>query len=64
MHPNFAGTFLSLYQEGQELAATGKVAEGAQRWRVLAGQLPGSSTPWLSTWLFLHAAGLLAEAKH
>jgi len=37
--PNFTGTFLALYQEGQELAAAGKVIESAERWRVLAARL-------------------------
>ena len=61
--PNFTGTFLALYQEGQELAAAGKVIECAERWRVLAARLSAPSAPWLSAWLFLHAADRLVAAR-
>ena len=61
--PNFTGTFLALYQEGQELAAAGKVIEGAERWRVLAARLSGPSAPWLSAWLFAHAADRLVAVR-
>jgi len=61
--PNFTGTFLALYQEGQELAAAGKVIECAERWRVLAARLSGPSAPWLPVWLFFHAADRLGAAR-
>ncbi len=61
--PNFTGTFLALYQEGQELATAGKVIEGTERWRKLAAQLPNSSASWLSVWLFSHSADGLVTAR-
>jgi CHAT domain-containing protein/tetratricopeptide (TPR) repeat protein len=63
VRPNLNGAFLTLYQEGQELATAGKVIEGAERWRRLAGQLSGSSIPWLSAWLFFQAADVLVVAR-
>jgi len=64
--PNFPGTFLTSYREGQELAKAGKpeqINKAAERWIELASQCSNSQARWLPAWLFLHTAELLKDAK-
>src|SRR5579859_330978 len=61
--PNLPPNLLSLYQQGQELAKAGNVAQAAERWRAAASQLDPSAPAWLHLWLLLHVADAFAEAR-
>src|SRR6266481_6434128 len=59
VRPNFQGSPLDLYREGQQLSTAGKPAEAAKRWRVIANQIDGSA----SVWLLAHAGDAFAEGR-
>jgi CHAT domain-containing protein/Tfp pilus assembly protein PilF len=64
--PNFSGQPLSVYREAGELAQSipaGERIDAAKRWKELAGQYSNTHAPWLPSWLLLHAAELLKNAK-
>jgi len=58
--PNLPSNLISLYQEGRDLAKTGKLTEAAERWRSAASQVDHSAPAWLHLWLLFHAANALA----
>jgi|HubBroStandDraft_1064217.scaffolds.fasta_scaffold00908_10 CHAT domain-containing protein/Tfp pilus assembly protein PilF len=51
------------WQRCRELEKTNKLAEAAQSWRGLIGQVNSSDPPWLSSWLEYQLAQLLARAR-
>jgi len=61
--PNLPPDLLSVYQEGQDLAKAGKLAEAAERWRIAAGKVNASVPGWLHLWFLLHAADAFAEGR-
>src|SRR5258707_1307124 len=61
--PNFVGSFLSIYQDGMELAKSGKVTQGVAHWRTAEVEAQRSQPPWLPVWFSLRAAQLLANAQ-
>ncbi len=63
VRPSFPQAVLTLYREGQDLAAAGKLSEAAEKWRAIAGQPKSSDLQWLRPWLLFHIAQLQAEAR-
>ena len=61
--PNFSEALVTVYREGQELAA-GKLNEAAERWRMVAGQINTSNPQRLRAWLFFHIAEMQTEGRH
>jgi CHAT domain-containing protein/Tfp pilus assembly protein PilF len=54
--PNFSGSLLGIYREGQHLEQAGKLADAVQRWREGALLANGYRSSWLSPWFLSHAA--------
>jgi CHAT domain-containing protein/tetratricopeptide (TPR) repeat protein len=58
--PNFPTSLYALYQQGQNLAKTGKLTEAASEWRTVADQVDRSYPPWLHAWLLAHEGDIFA----
>lgn len=54
---------LSIYEEGQELAKSGKLMQAVERWRLAAAAAQKSQPAWLAAWFSYHAGRSLAEAQ-
>ncbi len=61
--PNFSGTFLAAYRDGEKLADAGNLIEAAERWRAAAVEAERSQVPWLGPWFLFQAAQLLANGQ-
>src|SRR5579871_5773962 len=60
--PNLAGTWLSIYQEGQRLGKQGAAAQSSDRWRAAAAIARAEGLRWLECWLLSRIAESLASA--
>jgi len=60
--PNLAGTWLSIYQEGQRFAKQGAAAQALDRWRAAAAIARVEGIHWLECWLLSKIAASLARA--
>ncbi|HEX7287584.1 MAG TPA: CHAT domain-containing protein [Candidatus Angelobacter sp.] len=63
MRPNFSGTTLAEYLEGQELVKKGELREAVKRWRSGAAGARESGPPWLESWFLAKAAELMAKKQ-
>lgn len=63
VRPNFTGPLLSLYLQGEELFASGKLTEAKELFRVTAASVREGDPLWLSPWLLSNAGKLLMGAR-
>lgn len=56
VRPNFQGKLLSLYQEANDLAKAGKLAQALEHWRQASDPAEKFSVPWLGPWFVSHLA--------
>jgi CHAT domain-containing protein/Tfp pilus assembly protein PilF len=64
LRPRIPEALATMYRDGQEAAAAGKLSTAAERWRALALQAESSRLLELRSWLFFHIANLEAEARN
>ncbi len=58
VRPSFQGKFLSFYQEENELAKAGKLAQALERWRQTSDSAEKPPVPWVGPWLVSHLAAI------
>lgn len=63
VRPNFSEPILSIYLQGEELLAAGKLAEATERFRAAAAIAQESDAVWIGPWLLSHAGKLLFVAQ-
>jgi len=61
--PNLPQNLLSIYLEGQELAKAGKLAQAADRWRIIADKGQKGESSWLRIWLLFHIGDSYARVR-
>ncbi len=61
--PNMLGTYLSIYQEGMQLAAGGKPLEAANCLRSAVALVKNDGIVWLAPWFLSRAGRLLFHAQ-
>src|SRR5579872_4496620 len=61
--PNLPLNVLATYQEGQELAQAGKLADAAERWQKASSQLDATAPLWLRVWFQYRAANTFAKSR-
>jgi len=62
VRPNFPEPLLSIYRQGEELVAAGKLTEATERFREAAATAQAGETSWLGPWLLSHAGKTLLRA--
>jgi CHAT domain-containing protein/Tfp pilus assembly protein PilF len=60
---NLPESLLSVYVEGQKLAAEGKLKEATLQFRAAADRAKEWPSAWLAPWFLFHAGELLADAR-
>lgn len=63
VRPNFKGVLLSIYEEAEELATAGKLAEASEHYKKAATFASSTVDPRPSLWLLAHAGSVLADAE-
>jgi len=61
--PTLSGDFLMAYQQSQELAKAGALAEAAERLRTVASRVQKSDPSWLGPWFLSRAAEWRGKAQ-
>jgi CHAT domain-containing protein/Tfp pilus assembly protein PilF len=62
--PSLPPPLLAIYREGEQLANSGKVAEGVERWQEAAVESQKYQCEWLSPWVLFHAAEAMTKERH
>src|SRR5260370_17496300 len=61
--PNLPSNLISLYQEGRDLAKTGKLTEAAERSQYASSHVDHSPPAWLHLWLLSRAANAFTNGR-
>jgi CHAT domain-containing protein/Tfp pilus assembly protein PilF len=63
IRPSLPSRLIDLYQEGQELAQAGKLADAMSEWQAASAELQEYSCSWLRPWFLYNAAVTLVHAQ-